>query len=56
MWFVCGKRDSCVWEKCADIVLLRLEMCEYRRNAKVGTSIGSGVKNSVLSYCSTPML
>lgn len=31
-------------------------MWEYKRNAKVGFSIGSGVKNSVLSYCSTPML
>ena len=31
-------------------------MCEYRRNVKVGTSIGSDLKNRVLSYCSTPML
>lgn len=31
-------------------------MWEYKRNAKVGSSIGSGIKNRVLSYCGTPML
>ena len=43
-------------KKCADSASMRLEMWKYRRNAKVGSSIGSGVKNSVLSYCSTLML